>query len=515
MKHTLFKSLSLVSLMTLISRALGFVRDIIAAQFFGVNASVDAFYIAFKIPNFMRSLFAEGAFSQAFVPILADYQQNCSKKEIQIFISHILGLLGLILVLVTFAGIFWANNLIMLFAPGLDNFRLFWATDMLRITIPYLMLISLTAFAGAILNCYGKFGIPSFTPALLNISLIATAFGMYNWFIIPVKSQAWGILIAGIAQLLFQLVPLYNIGFLLWPRLNLKDEGVSRVFKLILPSLLGASLGQISILLNTILASFLVTGSITWLYYSERIAYFPLGVFGVALATVILPHLSRQHSSKSAQEFSISLDWGIRWNLIIGIPATITMLILSNPLIICLFQYGKFSLHDVLMTQQSVVAYAVGLQAFMLNKIFSSAFYAKQDVRTPVKITIISLVINVIFSLILLRPLAHAGLALASSISSWFNIIVLGIILNHRKIYAIQPGWGIFMLQLAISNCMIGVFLWNFSGDMETWIHMDWSQRFANLIFLGGSSIIIYMGSLWGPKLIKNSLVSRRLVQNT
>ena len=510
MKNNLLKSVSLVSLMTLISRILGFVRDLVAAQLFGVTASVDAFYIAFKIPNFMRSLFAEGAFSQAFIPILADYQQKNSKEDVQIFISHIAGLLGLSLLLVTFLGILGAKNLIILFAPGLDNFRLMLATEMLQITFPYLMFISLTAFSGAILNSYGKFGIPSFTPALLNISLIFTAFGMSHWFTIPVKSQAWGVLIARFIQFFCQLIALYRIGFLVKPRIFLKDEGVKRVLKLIVPSLFGASMGQISILLNTVLASFLVTGSITWLYYSERLAYFPLGVFGVALATVILPHLSRQHSSQSSGEFAAALDWGIRWNLIIGIPATLTMIILSGPLVISLFQYGKFTLHDVLMTQKSVIAYAFGLQAFMLNKLLSSAFYAKQDIKTPVKVTIISLVINMGLSFILIQPLAHTGLALASSLSSWLNIIILWSILKYRKVYFMQSGWGKFIVQLTVSNCIVGVFLWYFSNNIETWILWSWVHRFLHLLFLGGGSLIIYLVCLWLPKACKYYVVTNQ-----
>jgi putative peptidoglycan lipid II flippase len=483
--------------MTLISRVLGFARDLIAAQLFGVNASVDAFYIAFKIPNFMRNLFAEGAFSQAFIPILADYQEKSSREETKIFIGHIAGLLGSLLLIVTFFGVLWAQNLIMLFAPGLDEVRFHLSTEMLRITFPYLMLISLTAFAGAVLNNYGKFGIPSFTPALLNISLIATAFGMSHWFLIPVKSQAWGILIGGFVQLFFQLAALYRIGFLVKPTLHWKDEGVQRVFKLILPSLFGASMGQLNILINTIFASFLITGSITWLYYSERLAYFPIGVFGVALATVILPHLSRQHSSQSTQEFSSALDWGIRWNLILGIPATITMIILSGPLVVSLFQYGKFTLHDVLMTQRSVLTYAIGLQAFMLNKLLSSAFYAKQDIATPVKLTALSIAANIILSYLLIRPLAHAGLALASSLASWIGVILLCIMLWRRKIYSLQSGWGKFIVQLVVANGLLVLFLWYCSNDVETWFLWDWPKRFSHLLLLGIGATLIYAGSFF------------------
>jgi putative peptidoglycan lipid II flippase len=497
MSRSLLKSVSLVSCMTLISRVLGFARDLIAAQLFGVNASVDAFYIAFKIPNFMRNLFAEGAFSQAFIPILADYQEKSSREETKVFISHIAGLLGSLLLIVTFFGVLWAQNLIMLFAPGLDEVRFHLSTEMLRITFPYLMLISLTAFAGAILNNYGKFGIPSFTPALLNISLIATAFSMSQWFLIPVKSQAWGILIGGFVQLFFQLAALYRIGFLVKPTLRWKDEGVQRVFKLILPSLFGASMGQLNILINTVFASFLITGSITWLYYSERLAYFPIGVFGVALATVILPHLSRQHASQSTQEFSSALDWGIRWNLIIGIPATITMFILSGPLIVSLFQYGKFTLHDVLMTQKSVQTYAIGLQAFMLNKLLSSAFYAKQNIATPVKLTALSIAANIILSYLLIGPLAHAGLALASSLASWINVVLLGMVLWQRKIYVLQSGWGTFIAQLVVANALLALFLWYCSNDVETWLLWAWAQRFFHLSLLGIGATLIYVGSFF------------------
>lgn len=497
MSRSLLRSVSLVSFMTLVSRVSGFARDLIAAQLFGVNASVDAFYIAFKIPNFMRNLFAEGSFSQAFVPVLSDYQQKCSKDEVRVFISHMAGALGIVLLIVTFFGVLCAQNLVTLFSPGLDAHRFYLATQMLRITFPYLMLISLTAFAGAILNSYGKFGIPSFTPALLNLSLISTAFGMAHWFFVPVMSQAWGVLIAGFIQLFFLLVALYRLGFLVRPTLSWKDEGVKRVLKLILPALFGASMGQLSILLNTILASFLVTGSISWLYYSERLAYFPLGIFGVALATVILPHLSRQHVAESHKEFSDTLNWGLRWNLIIGIPASITMLVLAGPLIVSLFDYGKFSVHDVFMTRRSVITYAIGLQAFMLVKITSSAFYAKQDIRTPVKISMISLGINMLLSLALVWPLAHAGLALSSSLSSWINVTILWVILYRRGIFTLQPGWLSFILQLVFANSCLAVFLWYFADDTLVWIGWNWSQRLIHIVLLGSGSIMLYMLCLW------------------
>lgn len=483
--------------MTFISRILGFVRDMIAAQIFGATAAVDAFYVAFKIPNFMRNLFAEGSFSQAFVPVLSDYRTTRTPQEVKTFISHMSAALGLVLLMVTILGVIGAHGLVSVFAPGLDPFRYHLAGEMLRITFPYLMLISLTAFVGAVLNSYGVFGIPAFTPSLLNICLIATAFGVTHYFAVPVEAQAWGVLIAGFAQLLFQLPALHRIGFLVRPRLNWRDEGVKRVLKLMLPALFGSSVAQINLLINTIFASFLVVGSVSWLYYSERLAYFPLGVFGVALATVVLPQLSRHHAAASKEGFGSTLDWGLRCNLLIGIPATITMLIASGPLIVSLFEYGKFTFHDVLMTQRSVIAYAVGLQAFMLLKVLSSAFYARQDVKTPVRIAVVSLVTNMVLSAVLIWPLAHAGLALATSAASWVNVIFLLVILYRRQLYIVTPGWGKYSLRLIVANGVLAIWLWWFAGATLVWSQWHWPQRLLHIFILGTSALIVYIGSLW------------------
>lgn len=480
--------------MTMTSRILGFVRDMIAAQIFGVNASVDAFYIAFKIPNFMRNLFAEGSFSQAFVPVLSDYRHNKSPQEVKSFINHIAGCLGSVLIIITILGVITAPLLIKIFGPGLEPYRFHLATYMLRITFPYLMLISLTAFAGAILNSYGRFVIPAFTPALLNICLIATAFWVTQFFAVPIEAQAWGVLLAGFVQLFFQLPFLHRLGFLPKPQLDWKDPGVRRVLKLMLPAMFGASVGQISILINTIFASFLKIGSVSWLYYSERLAYFPLGVFGVALATVVLPHLSRSHAAKSPQEFSSTLDWGIRCNLLIGIPASVTMMILAGPLIATLFH---FSFYDVMMTRESTMAYAVGLQSFMLVKILTSAFFARQDVRTPVRIAIGTVVLNFILNATLIFPLAHAGLALAGSLASWFNTLLLIWQLHRKDIYRFQAGWGLFFLRLLGANAILGLFLWWRGGNIATWMNWHWYQRFGHMFVLGIAAIIIYVACLW------------------
>ncbi|MES2997926.1 MAG: murein biosynthesis integral membrane protein MurJ [Pseudomonadota bacterium] len=497
MSKALFKSTSVVAAMTLISRILGFVRDIIAASIFGATAAVDAFYIAFKIPNFMRGLFAEGSFSTAFIPTLAEYKQTQSEREVQQFVAHITGVLGLILLVVSILGILGSKGLVALFAPGLDPYRFQLASEMLRITFPYLMLISLTALVGAILNCYGLFWVPAFTPALLNLCLITTALGMTRYFHVPVEAQAFGVLLAGFIQLGFQLPFLKQLGLLRKPRFKWRDPGVQRVLKLMLPALFGSSIGQISLLLNTIFASFLVAGSVTWLYYSDRLAYFPLGVFGVALMTVILPHLSRQHAAKTPEAFSSTLNWGLRCNLLIGTPASLTLLILSGPLIVSLFHYGKFTLHDVLMTQRSVIAYSIGLQAFMLIKVLAAAFYAQQNIRTPVRIGIIALLVNMFFNALLIIPLKHTGLALASSLSAWLNAGLLLQGLRARGVFQWQSGWVLFTWRLLFANCALSVFLYWVAASLPIWLHWDWRQRFLHILFLGVTSTLIYISCLW------------------
>ncbi|WP_071661068.1 murein biosynthesis integral membrane protein MurJ [Rickettsiella grylli] len=497
MSKILFKSTSVVASMTMISRILGFVRDMIAARIFGAAPAVDAFYIAFKIPSFMRGIFAEGSFSAAFIPTLSEYKQMRSPQEVQQFLAYIGGTLGLVLLIVCILGILGSKNLVSLFAPGLDPYRFQLAVKMLRITFPYLMLISLTALVSATLNCYGKFWVPAFTPALLNISLIFTALGMARFFKVPVETQAWGVLLGGFLQLGFQLPFLNRLNLLKKPRFKWHDPGVQKVLKFMLPALFGSSVGQISLLLNTIFASFLVAGSVTWLYYSDRLAYFPLGVFGVALMTVILPHLSRQHAEKSPELFSSTLNWGLRCNLLIGIPASLTLLILSGPLIVTLFHYGKFTLEDVVMTQRSVIAYSVGLQAFMLIKILAAAFYAKQNIKTPVRIGIIALIVNMLFNALLIFPLKHAGLALASSLSAWLNVGLLLWGLKSRHIFQWQPGWLKFLLQVLFANAILCVFLYWAAAAMPIWVNWDWQQRLSHIFLLGVASIFIYTGVLW------------------
>ncbi len=363
-RQSLLRSTSLVSIMTLISRLVGFARDMLLAQLFGAQAGMDAFYVAFRIPNFMRRLFAEGAFSQAFVPVLAEYQQTRTVDEVRTFIARIAGQLGVILSIVTVIGVLAAPVIIFIFAPGFGegSVRSLLATEMLRLTFPFLMLVSLTAMAGAILNTYGYFGVPAFTPVLLNICMILAALYLCPLLNQPVVGLAWGVLIAGIAQLLFQLPFLYQRNLLVKPKLVWNDPGVKRVLKLMIPALFGVSIAQINLMVDSIFASFLKVGSVTWLYYTDRLTDFPLGVFGVAIATVILPHLSRRHAEQSNEKFSRALDWGLRLLLLIGIPSALGLSLFAMPLIAGCFAYGKFSAYDLIQTQKVLLPWALVYQ---------------------------------------------------------------------------------------------------------------------------------------------------------
>ena len=350
MAKSLMRSTTLFSCNTFFSRILGFVRDVVFAHYFGDSAAFDAFLVAFKIPNFMRRLFAEGAFSQAFVPVLSEYREQHSHQDVRNFINDMAGSLGAALLLVTVVAVLFAPVIISIFAPGFlhDVLRFSLATGMLRITFSYLLLISLTALCSAILNSYDSFGVPAFTPVLLNIVLIIMAVFVSAHFTTPEYALAWGIFIAGVVQLLFQLPFLQHKNLLPKPKIKFNDPGVRKVLKLMAPAIFGVSVAQISLLLDTIFASFLQTGSITWLYFSDRLMNFPLGVFGVAIATVVLPKLSRQHIGNNHVDYSKTLDWGLRLLLFVGIPSAVGILILAGPLLSTLFQGREFDAFAVL-----------------------------------------------------------------------------------------------------------------------------------------------------------------------
>ncbi len=499
MAKSLVKSASTVTGMTFISRVMGFVRDMVVAHIFGATGYTDAFYVAFKIPNFMRRLFAEGAFSQAFIPILADYKTARSQKELKAFVDRISGTLAMILFIVTAIGMIATPIVIMIFAPGfpLSGEKYELASYMLRITFPYLLFISLTALAGGILNVHHRFAVPAFTPVLLNICMITAAIFFAPYFHYPIEALAWGVFAGGATQLLFQVPFLHRLELL--PRLKWawRDDGVQKVLKLMIPAIFGVSVAQISSLIDTMFASFLPTGSITWLYNSERLMLFPLGVFGVALATVVLPHLSNRFANQSHDAYSNTIDWAIRSVLIIGLPATIGLVMLSGPMLVTFFNYGKFTQYDVLMSQRSLVAYAIGVTFMMLVKILASGFYARQNVKTPVKIAVIALVANMLLNFAFIVPLQHAGLALASSLGAVINSSLLLYCLIKQGIYSAKAGWLKFFIRLTTASIAMVIFLFYFSPPMSHWFSWNWHYRVPFLFGLVCAGVVVYMAMLY------------------
>jgi putative peptidoglycan lipid II flippase len=494
----LLQSTGLVGIMTLLSRVFGLARDVVVAHLFGASAGADAFFIAFKIPNFFRRLFAEGAFSQAFIPVLSEYRRTKTEREVRQLANSVAGVLGVILFVVTLLAILGAPWLTAIFAPGFleDAHKYSLATEMLRITFPYLLLISLTAFAGSILNSYGYFAIPAFTPVLLNLVLISAAIWLTPLFTQPVVGLAWGVLIAGMVQFFFQLPFLLKMGLLPRPRLDYRHEGVKRIFRLMLPALFGVSVSQINLLLDTILASFLQTGSVSWLYYSDRLAELPLGIFGIAIATVILPTLSIKHASKSGKEFSDTLDWALRIILLMGVPAAVVLIILAEPLVTSLFYYGELTQHDVIMSAQSLRAYALGLLAFMLIKVLAPGYFSRQDMKTPVKIGIWAMCANMVLNLILIWPLQHTGLALATAISSWMNAIWLLRGLVNEKVYCRNKGWGLFLLRILLANGVMVILIYWLQVPTESWFEMDVWSRVSALSQLVAYGVFTYFAVL-------------------
>lgn len=470
--------------MTFISRILGFLRDMVVAHIFGATGVTDAFFVAFKIPNFMRRLFAEGAFSQAFVPVLAEYKQQRSHEELQTFVSHIASTLSTILLLVTLLGVIAAPLLIMLFSPGFPQTgtRFELAAHMLRITFPYILFISLTAFSGGVLNTHNRFAAPAFTPVFLNLSLIACAIWLAPHMAEPITALAWGVFIGGVVQLGFQFPFLKGINLLPRFKWGWRDRGVQRVLKLMLPAIFGVSVVQIGLLVDTMFASFLPEGSISWLYNSERLMMFPLGVFGVALSTVVLPHLSKRFADKSEHEYSATMNWGMQSVLFLGVPATIGLVILSGPLLTSLFNYGKFTQFDVLMSQRSLIAYAVGVPFMMMVKVLASGFYARQDIKTPVKIAVVALLVNITLNFILIKPLQHAGLALASSSAALTNSGILFFMLLKKRIIHLHKSWLIFLGRLVVAAMAMAVVLYLLQHNLNSWFAWRWPQRFTMLL---------------------------------
>ena len=498
----LLRSTAKVGVATITSRILGFVRDMVFARYFGASAATDAFFLAFKIPNFMRRLFAEGSFSLAFVPVLSEVRATGDRRALRDLIDHVSGTLLAILLVITAIGVLAAPAVLAIFAPGWliegrPEFTL--AADMLRITFPYILLISLTALAGGILNTFDRFLVPALTPALLNISLIAAAVLLSGRMAVPVTALAWGVLVAGVAQLLVQVPALMRLGVMPRPRWGWRHPGVRKVLRLMIPTLIGSSVAQVNLLLDLVIATFLVSGSVSWLYYSDRLMEFPLGVFGVALSTVILPNLSRKFARRDPDAFSHTLDWALRLALIITLPAALGLAVLAAPILITLFQYGSFQANDVEMSALSLSAYAAGLPAFIAVKVLAPGFYARQDTKTPVKIAITAMVSNMLLNLLFVGGLLaidfrgpHTGLALASSAAAYINAGLLYRMLRKHGAYRPEPGWGRVLLAVGVACCaMLGALFWQY-GAVSGWLQSDAGARVTHLALLIGLGVIVY-----------------------
>lgn len=488
---------------TLVSRIFGYARDAIIFIVFGANAGTDAFFVAFRIPNFLRRLFAEGAFSQAFVPVMTAHLHE-SENDFRRLIDHVTGLLSIILLIITTLGILGSPWLIHVFAPGFDDpAQELLASDMLKITFPYLLFISLTALSGSILNIRQKFAVPALTPVLLNLSLIGAAIWLSPKMDNPVTALAWGVFIAGVAQLLFQIPFLLKAHSLPMPKLSGAKQGVDRILKLMLPAIFGSSIVQINLLINTVIASFLVAGSISWLYISDRFVELPLALFGIATATVILPMLSKQYVSKQPRAFDQTMQWALKVSLLISIPAMLGLVVLSGPILSTLVQYREFSLFDTQMATLSLMAYSLGLPAFIFIKVLAPGFYSRQDTKTPVKIGVLVMIINIALNLLFIwlwsrleLPGAHAGLALATSLSAYVNASLLYILLRRANVLHPNSERLIMTLKIIVSAIVMLVSLWWLNPDPQVWANWNGLTRFGSLTGLVIAGITIYAGLL-------------------
>lgn len=500
----LLRSSAVVSTGTLLSRVLGLVRDVVLATLVGAAANADAFFVAFKIPNFLRRLFAEGAFAQAFVPVLLDTREKGGSAAVRALVDRVAAVLGASLLAITLIAVLAAPVVAMVFAPGFtaQPAKLALTAELIRITFPYLLLISLTGFAGGILNSYGRFAIPAFTPVLLNLSLIAAALWLAPQIDEPAFALAWGVFIAGLLQLLFQLPALHGLGLTPRPRWDTRHPGLRRILTLMVPALFGVSVSQINLLLDTVLASLLPTGSVAWLYYSDRLTELPLGVFAIAIATVILPALSSQRAREAGDAFAATLDWALRSVLLIALPATVALALLAPQILATLFQYGAFAPEDVAKASHSLRAYTVGLTAFMLVKVLAPGYYAREDMKRPVKIGITAMVANMILNPLLVFPLlwqfdlGHVGLALATSLSAWLNAGLLYRGLRRDGVLVWSALSQRLLLRILVAVLVMGVALSWVTPGIDSWFVASWWLRAGWLGALCAGGFGVYVGVL-------------------
>jgi len=486
--------------MTFLSRITGFVRDTLIAVMFGAEAATDAFIVAFRIPNLLRRLFAEGAFSQAFVPVLGEYRSREGDEATRVLAGKVLAVLTVFLFAITLVGVVAAPVVVYLtsagFAKDPDKFAL--TVTMLRVCFPYILFVSLVSFSAGVLNTYGRFKSPAFTPVLLNISFIACALWLAPHLEKPVIALAWAVFLGGVAQLAFQVPFLRRIRMLPRPRWDPNDPGVRRILKLMAPAAVGVSVAQVSLLINTQIASFLGDGPVSWIYYADRLMEFPSAMLGVALGTVLLPSLVRHHAAKDALAYSRLLDWGLRMTLVFAAPAAVALMLLATPIIATLFWHGdKFRQFDVFMTRNALVAYAVGLVGIILVKILAPGFYAKQNIRTAVKVAIMTLVITQLLNAAFVPLFRHAGLALSISVGATFNAAWLYMLMRRSGAYQPEPGWAAFLVKLAVALYLMGGALWFAMGRESSWFEIDAKMRALKLALVIGAGAAAYFAALF------------------
>ena len=498
--------------MTLISRVLGLVRDIVIANLMGAGAAADLFFFANKIPNFLRRLFAEGAFAQAFVPVLTEYEKTQSRDQVKELISAVSGTLGSIVTIITILGVLGSSVITALFGfgwflewwnDGPEAYKFVLASDMLKITFPYLWFITFTALSGAILNTLGKFAVAAFTPVFLNVAIIGCAVYVSPQLAQPEIGLAIGVFLGGLIQFLFQIPFLKKEKLLVKPSWQWHHPGVVKIRTLMIPALFGVSVSQINLLLDTFIASFLQTGSISWLYYSDRLLEFPLGLFGIAIATVILPSLSSSHVNQSPQAFAKTLDWGIRTVCFLGFPAMLGLMILAEPMLRVLFMRGEFDIQDVSMSAMSLWAYASGLLSFMLVKVLAPGYYSRQDTRTPVKFGIIAMVSNMVLNVIFAVPFGYVGLAIATSLSATLNAGLLWFGLYKGGVYQVQKQSIAVLMRIIASGLVMAAALLYMTPSLVMWTGFGLLESALQLVALiiGGAAIYLVSNFIFGLRL--------------
>ena len=489
-----------VSGMTLLSRITGFLRDTLIAIHFGAGATADAFFVAFRIPNLLRRLFAEGAFSQAFVPVLGQWRKEKGDEATRILAGKVMGALAFALLVVTVIGVIAAPALVYLIASGFarDSDKFGLTVAMLRICFPYILFISLTSFAAGLLNTYGKFKAAAFAPVLLNLSFIAFILWATPYFTRPVMALAVAVFVGGVAQLVFLFACLARIGMLTLPRWDPRDEGVIRILKLMAPAALGVSVAQVSLIINTQIASQLGDGPVSWIYYADRLLEFPSALLGVALGTVLLPSLVRHHGGADPRAYSRLIDWGLRLTLVLAAPAAVALALMAVPIISTLFWHGEaFTRHDVMMTRNALIAYSVGLVGLIMVKVLAPGFYARQNIRTPVKIAIATLVVTQLLNLAFVPLFAHAGLALAISVGACFNAAWLWYLMQRTGAFTPEPGWGAFLMKLGVALYLMGGAIWYAMGREASWFEVTAGVRALKLTLVILAGAASYFAALY------------------